>query len=562
MNAMMKLNTDLGIKRLGWLAAWAAAAALAGCGGGSDSQLAPVHLEADMLVGAWRTGTQGEAEYEFFSSGFNVSAEREPVKTGRIVVDGETQARFHWAVNSKGEAVLSKVDPTCMQPDLRTCTTVGAELIKVAQRVGPKDFAWTIESSGAGEAAKTREAFFRPATLSRTSVPAGRFLLAKAAQFSYANPAGSDGEFMQFGLLDTNVPHVVTLRLPDAPMRGVPAMASEAVDTELSVPHPATGQMITVGVKEWLENVVVMAGASKGLVVSYELRRKVNLPAGLDRAALGIDAYEKPHKATSAFAVVSQFVQGPEVKVGDRFFGTFPGAFDTTYSINGIGNTLEFTSASRGQLKYVDLIQDRHSETRGFSWTRDASGAIQVQLDPMPGRYSNYTIKFVKEIKGGYNAVLHSTSPGGTDVDLMIDVIRDAKPVVDAKTFPGRYYMPSVDGVSLVEVDFRPDGTVGGSVVAGHWLIDGDGDLVSYECISNNGVSESNYQVCSAAFADPAKLATYRFAHIRKLRFVWGDGSRYQVKYSAVIYGQDAGIVGREYYGINWTYRIRKVGTN
>ncbi|WP_269629445.1 hypothetical protein [Pelomonas sp. BJYL3] len=561
----MKLNTVPGFKMARWLAAVAAAMALAACGGGSDSQQAPVRLEADKLLGGWRTETPGEVEYEFSPSSINASAELEAVKTGRIVVGGEVQARFHWSVNSNGEAMLTKVDPICNLPDLRQCPAVGTERIKVALRVGPQDYAWTIESTPAGASApSTRELNFRPATLSRSTVPGGRFLMTKAAQFSYANPAGSDGQFMQMGLLDTSVPHVLTIPLPPTPMRAMPVLTGkdEAVDTQLTVPHPVTGEPVTVKVKEWLENAVLMAGASNNLLVSYELHRKVDLPAGMDRAALGVDVYEKPHRATSAFSIVNQFVRGPEVKAGDRFFGTFPGAFDAQFTIDGIGNTLEFSSATRGVMKYVDVIQGRHSESRGFSWSRDDSGAIALELDDMPGRVSKYRLRFVKEIKGGYSAVLSFTARDGSDLDLMTDIIRDAKPVLDPKTFPGSYYMPSVDGVSLVKVNFRPDGSLDGGTVGGHWFIDTDGELVSFECISKQGVSEPSFQVCHDAFTDPAKLDTYRFAHVRRLRFVWGEGANYQVKYSAVIYGEDAGIVGRDYYGINWTYRIRKAGAN
>lgn len=531
-------------------------ALLSACGGdvantaASDQPKQAGLVVFDKVAGYWTPKNGANEAFEFYEA--PTEFPYDAVKTGRLYKAGQELSRFHWDVQANGTIKISTVAASCSERPLNRCRSTGS--VTVAAYGGVNKGSWVAEfdTNADGVVDKSTRDVYARKELDLGAMAQGEFFLNRSDVFDLTTPARIDGSKITIGLSDFGQPMYLSGPIVQGKKASLELAAGEASAMIVARTFNVGGTAYQVPVKVWYERVELSAGA-KGLLVEYELRRKVQLPPGVDGAAIdGLAAYERPQKATEVFGIIDKFMTAPVIQAKDKFYSFVLLNFNPDWVSGGGGNLIDFSSATAGSISHRDLLGDKYSEARFFNWYQRADGTLVYDF----GFGIEVTARFIKPVNGGYQVLYTLPDPVIGARYIVHDMVKDAPVALTEATIPGRYAFTSSDGLSDVEITLHKDKTVTG-VVGGYWFLDTNGDVVSYECTDLAGKVLSRYEDCYASFSN---LPNASFAHIRRLRFMHQDGNNFQVKYDASIYGARYQIVDRDYFTISWTYRWRRVG--
>jgi hypothetical protein len=391
-------------------------------------------------------------------------------------------------------------------------------------------------------------------------MPEGQFLMNASELFAFPTSAEISNGTLTIKAQELGLPATLSAKLPAGPVASLRFQAGEATGVVMQQEFQSkSGQPVTMPVKAWLDNVVLSAGSGNGFILTFDRHRKVQSVPGVDPGSLVIGDFEQTASGTDAFGRIVSFVHGPTVQVNQTYYTTLPFLFDGNTTVAGTGNVMNFTSATEGVISHHDIHDDKYSEAMHFTWSQGADGVLNITLDEGPLAGMPVTARFVKAVTGGHQVVFSFPDPGSGKTYSLADFVADAPVSVSAATLPGKYMFDATDGMSKNEVTFHKDGTISG-VVGGHWFIDANGEVISYECTDSQGKDLANYSDCFHTFDSADTLKTFTFAHIRKLRFMHTANGMSEVRYDSVFYGSPFGVVDRDYLMVAWTYRFTRIG--
>jgi hypothetical protein len=532
------------------------AVALAGCGGGSggDAQpMPPAQLAQTAMAGYWQPANTSNEGYEFFGA-VTAPPFRVELKTGRVLKNGADQGPFIWESNADGSIKISKIDPTCDRRPLSLCPVTGNATL-VAEAATDQGSAWklSIDDNADGKMDRTVSDRFQRANLDLSALPQGEFLMNRADQFDLPTLAYRNGDQIGIRMDSIGQPVALTAAVPRGAVRSVSFEAGERLSAQNSVKFTRTaGGTVDLPVKFWYENVVLSGGINNGFILEYEIHRKIQYPANVTPDSIKVNDFEKSEKRSSYFGRIDGYVHGPTIAANDKFNTFMIVDFDPAWVSGGAGNELEFTSATEGSIAHTDLRNGKYSERRKFTWVQKADGEVVMSF--LSGQ--SVSMRFVKAVSGGYRVVFKLPNAQVGTMYVLHDLVVARPAILAEKDVAGHYTFISSDGVTQNHVTLHKDHTVTG-IVGGHWFLDTNGDIVSFECTGLDGKDLPVYQDCFNSFD---KLPQMSFAHIRRMRFMYQEGNTFQVKYDAALYGARFEVVNRDYFTISWTYRFTRLG--
>ncbi|MDF3035780.1 MAG: hypothetical protein K0S28_1054, partial [Paucimonas sp.] len=305
-----------------------------------------------------------------------------------------------------------------------------------------------------------------------------------------------------------------------------------------------------IPVKQWYDNIKLAASANGEYALSYDMHRKVQIPANIDASLVELQSFETLEKRSTVVAMLNNFSSAISVQAPEKFFISLE--LDTFFNADA-GNELTFTSNRDGSVSYT--LPHRvatPAEVRNFTWLQRNDGAIVLSF---PG-YGDVILRAIKAITGGYQVLYSLPSEDYGTTYRIRDLVKNGAPVLNEQTIPGRYKFTSIsplpNGSHEYEITFHADKTVSG-FVGGYWFQDANGDFVSYECTLAGGKKGTAYEQCAGGLNDPS---TITFSHVRRIRFMHQDGSAYQSKYTGSLFQDE----DDEFTTFALTYRWVRVG--
>lgn len=532
---------------------------LVACGGGSGGktitspdEIVNVAANDQQLVGYWSSEDSANPSFEFFASPteapFNVS-----LQTGKLFEAGKLVSLFSWRMQTSGVVNLNLVSPSCLQRPLTSCPTLQSIAID-AKGSSIYDSTWTIQydQNLDGISDKRITGRYRYKEIDATQFSSGDLFLSHSNNriFDSPIPGSVSNGALSIRLDDFKKPITLTAASYTANKYRINFQATESQSIEDTEEFSTPSGYKNFTVKEWYENVSLSATANNEYTLSYDLHRKVNSPTGIDSARL--TDYEKVEKKSTIVVLINKFQNDFMVPVAKQLYINM----EVKFPQFNAGNELMFTSNTEGTLSYTLPFDTTSTNTRKFTWAKTADGSLTLNF-PNLGEVKMRTLQ---KINGGYQ-MLYSVPDKNYGTTYKIrDLIYDDISVVDESTLPGRYKFTSVsplpNGSHEYEATFHKDKRVTG-VVGGYWFQDFNGDIVSYECTNLLGQVVVHYDECVKAFDN---LSLFKFAHIRRLKFVSKNGNEYQVKYTGSQY--TGGTYEWEYFYSNFplTYRWTRIG--
>lgn len=548
-----------------YLISIAAAIALVACSGGGSSL--PIATESPVqafnqkdVPGYWAPVNSSNDGFEFYPSAISSPYSADSM-LGRVVQGGQLKEYFFWVVDADGAIKMSVFDAACEERPVNTCPVKST--IKIVMRGDNNTANWKVKYLDA-EGAGVREVVdnFSRKKVDASVLASGEHFLNQADYFNQPLLAKvADG---RMSIRMTDIPATLTVAAAvsgNAP-RDVEFDGGEAsgvlVDEDFEL---KSGDKRSLKVKVWYERYALSSLSNQRFMLQYELHKKLQLPAGTEASTISLPGYKRGDKAgfyesvekrTTLVGHIDGFARtGYRVRPGDKIATYMMMDFNTDWGSAG-ANEIEFTSATEGIAGHTDLHLGKYSESAKFTWTQADDGAITMQF-PTTGQV---TVRFVKAINGGYQALYTYPNRKLGAYYWLHDWVLNQAPAVTASTLPGRYVFTSSDGVSQVPLTFHKNGAVTGAI-EGYWFQDSNGDIVTFECADTSDQAITSYDACFSSFDD---LSTVNFAQIRRMKFMHRNGNDYQVKYDADAYGARFLVPDRDYYTVAWTSRWTRVG--
>jgi hypothetical protein len=535
----------------------AAAAFLAGCG--SKDTEAPVEPAPkaqkfdEHVVGAWTPKNATGDVYEFYAS-----PTQEPYigeKTGRIYSAGNLKNFFNWEIQADGTLKMTLYSSSCADRPISTCAVTGTGTVAATGDALLPSSLWKIGFDDNRDGVVDRQVSdtYSRKDLDLSGLAQGEFFLTRSEQFDYSYKGGLSGKKLSIRISDYPQPIFLTGDIPTGKVSSLALDGGQPVVTPDTFDVPGMGK-IQLPVKLWIDNAQIMAAANGGWIVQFDLHRQIQLPGPVDPSMQpAIAAYEKVQKKSRSMGLIGKFIQGPVIQAGNKFntFATLD--FNPEWVSGAAGNEVLFTSATDAVISHQDLNHGKYSESRNLKWVQKPDGEVVFTA----ANGLSVTMRFVAPIAGGYRVLYKIPNPTMGDQYVAHDLVAETASAIAEKDVPGRYSFVSSDGVTQNLVTLHKDKTVTG-VVGGHWFMDTNGDVVSFECTDLQGKDLTNYADCLATFdTDFSKMS---FSHIRRMRFMHKDGNNYEVKYDADVWGARFSVVNRDYFTISWTYRWTRLG--
>lgn len=530
----------------------AVTAILAGCGGNDTDPPKPQKFD-EHVVGAWTPNTATGDVYEFYSSTTEVPYTGD--LTGRIYNGGTLKNFFNWEIQADGTLKMKLHASSCADRPVSTCAVTGTATASATGDSLLPSSQWKIQFDDNGDGAVDREVSdtFNRKDLDLSGLAQGEFFLARSEQFDNPYKGSLSGKKMSIRISDYDQPIFLTGDIPAGKVSSLKLDGGQEIVVPDTFDVPGMGQ-IQMPVKMWIENPEIMAAANGGVILQFELHRKIQLQGPVDPSLQpAITEYEKVQKKSRSMGLISKFIPGPVIHAGDKFDTYAVLDFNPQWVSAGAGNEIQFTSATDAVISHQDFNQGKYSESRNVKWVQNPDG--EVVFTEANGL--SMTMRFVAPLAGGYRVLYKIPHPTLGDMYVAHDLVAETPSAIAEQDVPGRYSFVSSDGITQNLVTLHKDKTVTG-VVGGFWFLDTNGDVVSYECTDLQGKPLTTYADCQATFAtDFSKMS---FAHIRRMRFMHKDGNNYEVKYNADVWGARFGVVNRDYFTIAWTYRWTRLG--
>ncbi len=532
---------------------------LTGCGGGgktvnSVTEIPIVSAKDQQLVGYWGAEDSASPSFEFFASPteapFNIS-----LQTGRIFESGKLVNIFYWKMQTNGLISLSVVNASCMQRPLSQCPVVQSVTIE-AKGNSIFDATWWVrfDQNLDGIADKTTTSRYKQKEIDTAQFSSGELFLMHANNKVFDTPVVGNiaNGNMSIRLDDFKSPITVIASSYASNKRRISFQNSESLSVDTEQEFLTSLGYKTFTVKQWYENVGLSATANNEYTLFYEIHRKVQIPTNIDPASVQLNDYEQVEKKSTVVALIKSFLPNFPTPLNSKLFINMEAKFDNANA----GNELQFFSGTEGALSYSLPFTNVPAESKPFTWSKTEDGVLTLHFQ----NTGDIKVRAVQKINGGYQVLYSMPDKNYTNTYRIRDLIYDDLPVIEESTLPGRYKFISIsplpNGSHEYDLTFHKDKRVTG-VVGGYWFQDVNGDIVSYECTNILGQIVVHYDECVKAFDN---LADFKFAHIRRLKFVFKNGNEFQAKYMG---SQFTGSMNNgSYYFSNFplTYRWTRIG--
>jgi len=526
---------------------------LSGCGGGNSTDYQAQKFD-NSVAGYWTAQDTSQTSYEFYV-GTTDAPFTSTTNTGRTIVAGQATGSFYWNIDANGALQITKVSQQCQARPISSCPSAGqVTIVNYASNSGSGNNGnvgnWKVTDSTSG-VANVFQAFTRQ-TVDMSRLPQGQSLFGHNGEFDIPLAAGNDGHSLTLQLSDFGGP--VPLQAPVVSGNQSVVVFPAGPSTAIPVPTQfalQNGSQTTLPVLSWYDNVHLSASINSGYALQYEMHRQVQYPAGTDPTQVVVGNVEQTEFHESYIWPVNP-ISGTTLKASDKFYTMMPIDFNQDWVAYGAGNEITLTSATTGTIVHVDPHLGTYSESRDFTWVQKSDGTVVFSFP----EFGDVTMNFVSSAVGGTKVLFGVPNPYTGQTNYLIhDFVMDAPPVVNASNLPGLYAIVDTDG-SLVYETFHKDGTVTGTV-GGHWFIDTNGDVVSYQCVDLSGNDIAAYNTC---YTDLGNVSSLTMGHLRRIRFVQQNGNVFLSKYNSAFYGAMFDVINRDYATIAWTYEWIRLG--
>ncbi|WDE09217.1 hypothetical protein SG34_031115 [Thalassomonas viridans] len=516
------------------------------------------NLQIENVLGYWAPQSADNKAFEFLPSVFDGTLANE-IMTGKIYQNDEVVRIFAWDINADGQINLGLFSPTCVYRPITSCEVTGTMVIE-ASGSDIQNAYWEIrhDQGNDGDVDEVFGDTYRQKQLDLSARQEGELYLVPTDEyFSSRTVSGLNSSAgVELALLGSRV----SSSKPDFPVREL------AFEDDAPLISSRTFDVSDVGYQDFVietsfENVALRPSANDSFALSYELYRKVIIPEGIDESSINFDGFSKLDKRTSLVRYIDTFIDAPEINAEDQFFSHI---YDTYYE-DGFGekstNDIFFDSATTGVLTAENVIESEKTRQLNFEWERSADGEIRLNI----ADGSLITLNFIREIVGGYAVLMTTEDKDRTSKNYYVhDFVKSSDFQISDDMFPGRYQLENSDGYSTAIMTFTADGVVDFDNIpnlGGHWFINDQGELISFECTDLQGIFIDDYNTCLDSFEFIGTSSGYtEFSHIRKLKFLHRDGDDFLLKYNAGFWGGPFGFTGTDYREVNWTYRMKRIG--
>jgi hypothetical protein len=542
---------------------------LTGCGGKNGGPISPsdplpghsvdrapiLKLGVQELVGHWTPSDSKYPEYDFYSSTTEVPFNT-GLKTGRVFEKGSLAGIFYWEVQPSGSIELKMVSVNCFQRPLSQCPVLGSQTITL-KGYYPSRSTWTIafDRNADGVADSKASIVYNQAKIKSFLPSSQELYLVHDDNSVFDTPISGKmvNSLLSVRLDDFKKPITLTSLACRNGNQRITFLAGDSYSSEGTKDFfvSSMGDK-TFLVKEWYENVVLLARGDKQFILEYELHRKVQIPSDIMIESVQLNDFEKVEKKSSIVSLVDTFSPGVSVQSLSHYFVSMELGFSTANA----GNDLYFSSPTEGHLSVTPPHQETPAETHKFTWVQEDNGTIRLKFNDL----GDVFLRFIKKIEGGYQVVYSVPSSDYGHTYRIRDFLLDGTADVQEQSLPGVYKFISIgalpNGSHEYNLTFHKDKSISG-IVGGYWFQDVNGDIVSYECINLAGQKPTSYEECKGALSN---LNQYAFVHLRRLHFVYKNGNSYQAKYTGSIYQYMPESANNSYYTFALTYRWEKVG--
>ena len=548
---------------------------LLGCGGREeqltteevqDNIVQNVVLQENMLYGYWIAQQADERHFEFYSSVVDGELFNNDLKEGRVITDGEPTSLFYWTINGAGTIFMDFVDFNCIDRPLNLCDTIERGEISITGS-NHLSASWNVRFLDLQGNLKSQYTIgYEKKMLDLTYLTDGEFFWGKpVAYFTFPlNGRVANGDInVSVGFLDVSVD--IATPIPNAEFETIDfdMVSTESVEETQNFFVSGTGFMDFTVTKS-LRNMTARASLGEEIAFQYWIVREIIVPDGIDASLIQVGDFVELEKRTVIYDVHTDFIAGPVIQPGERYYSWFVNQwrnedFEDYFTNFGGTNELYFETETEGYFVYDDMHLDKYSTTRKFTWSQPDNTTVELSFED--GSFT--TIKFVEERFGGYSSWYEHTNAEGVVFYYFHDFFFDSFPDVTAD-FPGRFELDSNSSFGKLYVDFNEDGSmtfVEDIGLDGFWFFDSEREVVSHQCLRFDGRTIEDYQECEDSFDFVESDERYTsFSHVRRFRILHKEGNEYTVKYDANIWGARVAVVDRDYIGISWTYRLRRVG--
>ena len=534
---------------------------LVACGGGNgdkpQTQTGPVVAFDTQVLGAWVPQNEGNDTYEFYAGPTENPVA--VVNTGRVYRNKKLIDIFSWAVQTNGALKLSSIGTRCATRPITLCAPTGTTTI-VANGNSINHGKWTFEHDDNGDGIIDRRVsdVFDRKEIDLTFMPQGEFFLSRSDTYAVPFQGKIEGRTISLRMVDSGKPVWLSATMPLAKGRSLRFESGEAFSSQANATFNVTGLGARqFPVKSWYENVELSSTATGGFILEFETRKKVLIPADISPALVNLGTTEVPVKKSRSLIYIDKFTTGAPVEL-NQVYDTFLSLDFSPVLVNAsAGTEVKFTSATQGTFSHTDHNKGIYTESRNFTWVQNTDGSLTLDF----GKGIRIGIRFIKAISGGYQVLFSIPSATlGTDY-LIQDWIKEQPSTLTEADAIGTYVFVGGDGITENIVTLHADKTISG-VAGGFWFIDANKDVVSYECYNKANKLLSRYEECEAGLND---TSTISFVHIRRLKFMYKNGTEYEVKYNANLWGTRSdgfgGISTKNYYGLNFIYRFNRTGS-
>ncbi|MFT5725007.1 MAG: hypothetical protein ACI9JN_002130 [Bacteroidia bacterium] len=542
---------------------------LVGCGGQDTKTvdelniktITEINFQRDQVLGFWQSSNTQNLSFEFFDTlaGGRLRTHDESVATGKIYRSGVVIDRFFWDIETSGTVTLNIIEKACYLIPLNACTVERTATINASgNNVDGADWEVAFDNNLDGMSDQKLNDSFHRSVIDIENFTFGSHVLQTADHDYFDFPiimeVSSTNVSVLLDVINTPISVTTDLALNEFGQIEFNNIDGTVVQTDVEVFIEEKGYQDIV-LREWYENVVLLKSIDNSYTLTFEVHSEVVLPDGVSRDSVRLEGVESIKKYTLSGNLISEFDKGFTILPND----TYNTLIRTRKMLL---NSVTFISETRGIASRIGIAND--DIIYDFSWSQSESGEVTLDFD----NFSDLSFKFVKPVTGGYQ-VLYTIE----DVDFgttysIHDFVTTANIILPELIFPGRFIVKSDDGYSELVANFKDDNTAefeastSDLVLGGHWFIDVEGDVISFECTDRFGLNITDYETCLTGFSTVGddELRTLSFGHIRRMRFLHQNGNNYVVKYNAILWG-GFGEESDDFDDLlNWTYRFVRVG--
>lgn len=542
-----------------------ALALVAGCGSQqyNEAQVVQEKQEFNLknesaLLGSWRgDSTQIEFHGSHFNQVFpNAFVQQSQFQTGRYIDNGVVY-NFHWSLDASGVVTLNVIDGTCGVVPVDYCSVAARKQITLTG--SDIDTAtWEIKTD------KDLDGVYEKTT--------SDLVVRKA--FDDKLHTGK-----QFLKLSDNFDHPIEMILNDDEVNLIlPVTTSSShkyvnftgtVDFsedsvvldkhESTILHEsqrfkvANEADVVLDVESKVSDVILRNGLGGSLVIDYLISRSINMPDNLSAAQLDLSQFKARERHTIVTQKSVVLLSDISVNLNETYFSKIPAGF--LASADGAGHKIIFHEGNKGEISFVDPSNEQKENIQGFSWNYKNDQQIHLALD----NGINWDLGFTGTVQGGYSALFQNEHNDVHGHDFLIQGHVDPSTLV-----PGRFTLENTDGLSTVDVEFKENGEIiiqaGPISFNGFWEVTDDREVVSFECEQIDGTLITELAPCKEKLkligTDENNL---KFGHIRKFKFLHGNGNKLVSTYNATAWGEPL-TTGEVPVHFNWVYRWHRVG--